>query len=743
MKYKNGIVRILLAMLVCCLVVIPVSIYLVASDSGWSSFRGGCHHDGIADKPIEPPYSLYWKKNVGSRFINEVIEYDGLVYVCADSMKVFEADGDFYWEFSTKTSISTTPCVTGSIAVIGLERGDIIGIDINDHIESWRVATGASIAQGICEESGYCYVANSYGEIYKIDVLSGVIEFKITLDNPLSYGVIVLNDSLFAGDDKGNLYRIDKENSSLFWKKQIASSKIGSMLLYNDQLFFGSYDNNVYCIDSDDGSVIWTKRVDAWIDKTPVLLNEKIFVKIRESLIVALDLLTGKLLFKKEIQPSSSEMLVSGNTILVGSNRRLIAFTSDNEEVFHFEFVDEQISSISANNGYVYLGLTVGIDNIGRLASMKPSGLMVVRPKLIEKTIQTSDNSTSFQITISNEAEDEWQRDISVGLLTSVDWITIEEPIVSLKPGESREVMFTVNPFYKGIVGTNHATIKALQMPERPRHIQFNDNTSINENEENKLVIEIPLTITIKDPDAPKLCFDKSTVNIGVVSMESFKRVPFELQNCGGRDLMLQLEAISYPPWLNVSQTELIIRPGETEVIDIGSKGSMIKPEPGYSCDFRGALIIETQSGEEFTILCKTRCIGIPIPTTISIKVGSRDVMINGERVIFDPPSYISNGRTMVPLRLVAEAFFTSVDWNPSDRSIIIRDCDRKIQFHIGKNTVEITENNDVDIIKIDTSPEITNDRTFIPVRAVSEILGGEVSWDAPSQIVSINYNPK
>lgn len=720
----------------------PVFARTVVQDQGWHSFRGGCCHDGLADNPVKPPYSLYWKKNVGSRFINEVIERNGLVYVCADSMKVFEADGDFYWEFPTESSISTTPYVTEKTVVIGLEYGSIIGIDVSDHTESWRIETGGRIAQGICGENGYCYACNSYGEIYKLNSLSGEVVFKVSLDHPVSFGVVVLEDSLIAGDNKGYLYRIDKDNGSLFWKEKIADSKIGSILIHDNQLFFGSYDNNVYCVSSYDGQIIWNKRMNAWIDKTPVVADDKLFIKIRESLIVALDLITGKKLFEREMQPSTAELTVCNDVILLGNNRRLSAITTDNEKIQYFEFVDEQISSISVNNGYVYLGLTVGLDNIGRLACMKPSGWMTVNPRSVEKTIQTSDPDPSFELTIINEIEDEWDREINVGLLASDDWISIEEPMLSLKPGQSKIIKVVVNPFYKDVIGTNQASITVIQVPDKPRHIQSNDHTSVNENEVNKRVIEIPLTITIEDPNAPKLCLHNSTVNIGIVSTESFKRVPFELKNCGGRILKLKLETISYPPWLTVSQKELIVEPGETESVDIGAKGTVINPEPGYSCDFRGALLIETETGEVHTILCKTRCIGIPIPTSISIKIGSSNVIINGENSVFEPPSYISDGRTMVPLRLIAEAFFTKVDWNGSDKSITIKDCDKKIKFWVGKKTVEISDDDGVSIIEIDTTPEIKDARTFIPVRAVSEILGGEVSWDPPSYTVGIKYNP-
>lgn len=43
--------------------------------------------------------------------------------------------------------------------------------------------------------------------------------------------------------------------------------------------------------------------------------------------------------------------------------------------------------------------------------------------------------------------------------------------------------------------------------------------------------------------------------------------------------------------------------------------------------------------------------------------IGSPQAIANGEAVILDQPPLIRNGRTMVPLRVLAEAFGATVDW--------------------------------------------------------------------------------
>jgi len=732
------------ATLLICLLVLPLLFATADSDSGWTSFRRDCMHSGIGKPAVTPPVRLYWKQNVGSSYTNEVIEHNDLVFVCADSLEVFESDGDFFWEFRTETPITTTAYVVDDTVIIGCSDGTVHGIDIESHKESWQIKTRGEIAQGIYGNSEYCFIANAYGDLYKLNPATGEELFKLTLDAPLSYGPTLSENELIIGDDKGNLYGINHKTGALLWKEKIAKSRIGGILLSGDNVYFGSYDNNVYCVSSSNGKKIWETRVNGWIDKTPVVVDDdKLFVKVRETLLVSFDPETGKELWSQEIQPGSSELLVCDDILYFGNNRRLSTITTGYIMLQYFEFKDEQISSISLAGNKLYLGLKVGIDNIGRVACMKPSGWVNVNPKAVIETVSTTDDSPYVEVTISNIKNDNWDRTIDVGLLTDTEWITIENPTFTLKGGEKVTVKIKINPFYPGLIGTNNTVISVIQVTKRPRHIRPDDKSSTNDNIENQHIVELPLIITVDDPIAPKLCLDTSEIDIGNVSVNSYKRVPLKLTNCGGRNLDLILTAIAYPEWLSVSQSRLTIEPGQTVSVDIGATGSKITPEAGYNCDFQGALKIETNTDEVITILCRTRCYDIPLPTTLLIRIGDPKVTVNGDLKEFNPPAYIDNDRTMVPLRLIAEAFFTRVDWNDTDKSITVRDCDKVAQFWIGKNTVRISDSDGERFEAIDTPPQITDDRTFIPIRAVSEILGGIVSWDAPTKTVGIIYNPK
>lgn len=107
-------------------------------------------------------------------------------------------------------------------------------------------------------------------------------------------------------------------------------------------------------------------------------------------------------------------------------------------------------------------------------------------------------------------------------------------------------------------------------------------------------------------------------------------------------------------------------------------------------------------------------------------------IMVSGKEIKPETPAYIENGRTMVPLRFISEALGEKVDWNAETKSVIIGD--NKAVLAIGSKEIDANGKK----ITIDSPAVIKNARTFVPLRAISEILGAKVDWDGATKTVSI-----
>ncbi len=121
-------------------------------------------------------------------------------------------------------------------------------------------------------------------------------------------------------------------------------------------------------------------------------------------------------------------------------------------------------------------------------------------------------------------------------------------------------------------------------------------------------------------------------------------------------------------------------------------------------------------------------------PIIITLKIGSYVATISGECVEINPPPLIHNGRTLVPLRFFSDAFGAEVEYDTRTRGITIRFQDKTISMQIGNHTVIVNGRQ----LRLDVPPWLIENRTFIPLRAISEIFGAEIEWDASTETIII-----
>lgn len=149
----------------------------------------------------------------------------------------------------------------------------------------------------------------------------------------------------------------------------------------------------------------------------------------------------------------------------------------------------------------------------------------------------------------------------------------------------------------------------------------------------------------------------------------------------------------------------------------------------------------------------------VPMPSCYQSRDGAQKemgVVIDGQRVQIDLPSceealknrvlvrvngkylhmrgegeaapFIENGRTMIPLRAMADAFGFQVEWEQSERKITLTKDGKQIVLYIGKPEMSVDGQS---VLLTEAVPMMKHNVTFLPVRPLAEIIGSEVEWDA------------
>lgn len=109
----------------------------------------------------------------------------------------------------------------------------------------------------------------------------------------------------------------------------------------------------------------------------------------------------------------------------------------------------------------------------------------------------------------------------------------------------------------------------------------------------------------------------------------------------------------------------------------------------------------------------------------IKFAVGDSTLSINGEDVTVTTP-YVVEGTTLVPVRVITEAFGAEVAWNGEEQAVTINYSDVEIKLTIGNKTAYINGN----AIELLAAPELTNSTTMLPLRFITESFGADVTYD-------------
>lgn len=109
-------------------------------------------------------------------------------------------------------------------------------------------------------------------------------------------------------------------------------------------------------------------------------------------------------------------------------------------------------------------------------------------------------------------------------------------------------------------------------------------------------------------------------------------------------------------------------------------------------------------------------------------------VVVDGEKVEFDVKPVIEGGRTLVPARAVFEKLGALVDWDKDENKVIVKKGDVQVTVKVNENA--LMKNGEK--IELDVPATITDGRTLVPVRAISEAYGCDVSWNAAKKTVVV-----
>lgn len=133
----------------------------------------------------------------------------------------------------------------------------------------------------------------------------------------------------------------------------------------------------------------------------------------------------------------------------------------------------------------------------------------------------------------------------------------------------------------------------------------------------------------------------------------------------------------------------------------------------------------------------------VPVMADEEIKV-----TVNDKQIVFTEKPVMESDRILVPIRAIAEEMQFDVGWEQSTQEIKLENFNTILTLFVNQNTINKelkfasdTYDNKNSSIEIDVPAKIIDDRTYIPLRAITELFGATVNWDQSTSTANIIYN--
>lgn len=125
----------------------------------------------------------------------------------------------------------------------------------------------------------------------------------------------------------------------------------------------------------------------------------------------------------------------------------------------------------------------------------------------------------------------------------------------------------------------------------------------------------------------------------------------------------------------------------------------------------------------------------------IRLQINNPMMEVNGVDVEIDAgrgtTPVVTDGRTLVPIRAIIEAFDGIVEWDNTTQTVMLSVGDDCMFLTIGNNIAYLNEK----VYTLDVAPSVVNGRTMLPIRFIAEGFNIGVVWDGETQTVTLIRN--
>ena len=601
------------------------------------------------------------------------------------------------------------------------------------------------------EYSGNSFVsAGNTCILYSFNTTTGRKNWEIRKENAGLPSVSVDGDTFYFTytEQKGDNYTQKLEaytsNRTLKWTYSLSSS-VGwcSVPIYNDAyIFLRNRNGRVYCINKTDGKRVWNASSGYSSDASIYALNDHYmltsFYNDETSYVKMFDLSrkTSRPIWEEEIRDYISQIALYQQTILLVGRNTIYTYWGDTPEL---EIDPSSLSASMEENKSSKLEITVTNAGGGEL-----KGSLSTDTSWISMSPDSFTNDTTVTVTLNSRGLSLGTHRGSIAIKSNGGNKTIPVSLTVFKQDTSPPVLSISSPknnehtteeqiLVEGRVSDAESGMASLEVNDEELYVddegyfEFYYDLELGKNSLLLIATNGAGLITDRELTVYRDAPDSKPPTLTVYSPTPGQRVYEDTILVHGK----ATDEDSGLARVTVNGREVSVdRSGEfktTVPLSMGSNTLKVEAE-----DQAG----NTASKDMEVLREDQRLI------TIELWIGNRVALVDRNPIALDTPPIIYNGRTMVPVRFIAEAFGADIFYDAREQEINIAFGPTYISLWINRTRarVETVENGERvnRLVTLDAPPIIRSGRTLVPVRFIAEAFGATIDWNAREEKITI-----
>ncbi|NDJ76566.1 MAG: serine/threonine-protein kinase [Chloroflexi bacterium] len=235
-------------------------------------------------------WDLAWSVQTGGPVQSSATIAHGHAFFGSDDGRLYAvrlSTGRVQWDWPGGAAIRSRPLVTGELIIVGLESGEVVGLDLSGQ-PVWRFKAKRAVSSSPIEYDGRVFFGSLDWHIYALDITRGWKIWAYRTNKPIISSPAVGDDKVFVGSVDGSLYAIDVSSGKERWKYDTESQITSSPAYVDGVVYFGGIDHKVYSVDAKKGQLRWSFETGGAIPASPIVHDDVVYIGSMDHYVYAL-----------------------------------------------------------------------------------------------------------------------------------------------------------------------------------------------------------------------------------------------------------------------------------------------------------------------------------------------------------------------------------------------------------------------------------------------------------------------